>query len=250
MHAKHGADIKAFANVELAFDDIPEVLAISPDNDEDLLGVGTVHVVAQVLDRGEASVKLEIDGVDAGTKTNTECLAADGCAFEFLWDTSVIAAGSHSLKLTISDADGHAKVETRTVRIDDLLKITSMNVTAIDDGGLLEMEVYLYDNATNALLGCAGSAHGLGPVNAADVRYAVDAILINPSGQKLRVKDLANKSIRFEVREDDDAPVCPTPAGSVRATRLRSAGCSRTPSGARRHHRIAPGGEPNAPEWP
>jgi len=199
-------------DIELVFDDIPELASASPDPDEDLLGVGTVNIQLAVLERGEATVKLAIDGAPVDTKSNASCRGAAGCDFSFTWDTKTLPAGEHLLHFTITDADGHHIEDTRRVKLDDLVKVTSMEVTnTIDHSGALEIEVYVFDDTTNAFLGCAGSAHGLGPVDVSDVRYAVDAQLVNVSDLPLRASELGTHPIRFEVWEDDDDPVCPTP---------------------------------------
>jgi hypothetical protein len=98
------------------------------------------------------------------------------------------------------------------VRVDDIVRVTSMEMAAgfVDESGTLEMEVYVFDNATNVLLGCVGSANGMGPVNDAGVRYALDARMIDLAGRPLKASALDGKLLRFEVWEDDDNPVCPT----------------------------------------
>lgn len=106
---------------------------------------------------------------------------------------------------------GNTIRNTRTVHVDDAVKITSIEVTGIDEQPTMEIEVYLYDDTTNELLGCAGSANGLLAVDHPDVHYAVDARLIDASGNPLHGSDIASRMLRFEVWEDDDGPVCPTP---------------------------------------
>jgi hypothetical protein len=194
------------------FVDTPQILATVPTANHDLLGVGSVNVTATVLERGTATVAVAIDGVAFGEQTSSDCRGA-GCQLAFpSWDTSTLAVGTHTVRFTVTDSHGARVIQTHTVRIDDLARVTSMHLAAgfVDESGTLEMEVYVFDNATNAFLGCAGSAHGMGPVNSPDIRYAIDARLVGPSSIPLRAADLGSKQLRFEVWEDDDNPVCPT----------------------------------------
>jgi hypothetical protein len=217
VHALESNDIRASDGLELAFDDTPEIVGISPDPDADLTGVGTLAVGITVIERGTATVDLELDGTPFATRSNSDCNGS-GCAFQIEVDTSALAPGPHELHATVSDGNGHVTEDTRTITVDDMIKVTSLQVTATSEGGILEIEVYVFDDTTNELLGCAGSANGTGPVDASDVHYVIDAHLIHVSGGRLlRGDDLAGRSIRFEVWEDDDDPVCPVfpaPAGN------------------------------------
>jgi hypothetical protein len=197
----------AVDDVVLTFDDAPEFTNVSPQ-DEYLPGVGTVNVTLELIERGAVDVDLKVDGVSLGTKTNETC--REGCAPTWTWDTRTIAAGDHTLQFTAVDAHGHATETTRVVGIDDLVRVTSIRVTNTVDGTPpLEIEVYAYDNTTNTMLGCAGSMHGLGGVDVSDTRYVVDAALVDPTNAKMGGRQLGTNAVRFEVWEDDDAPVCP-----------------------------------------
>lgn len=210
VHALEGGDLVASAAIDLDFDDTPELVDVSPEDHADLLGVGSVDVRIAVLERGEATATLAVDGVEVGTATSGECRGS-GCELVVPWDSSTVEIGEHELALTVTDAHGHTTSDVRTVQIDDLVEVTGLEVTGIvDDSGTLEIEVYVFDDATNQLLGCAGSAHGLGPVDASDVPYAVEAQLVDRSGFPLHAAQLGTGALRFEVWEDDDDPVCPT----------------------------------------
>lgn len=202
--------------IEMIFDDKPELANLTPAEGADLLGVGMLDVTAVVRERGLATATLAIDGIVQVPKSNDDCRRT-GCTFTWPWDTTELPVGEHQLELVVSDGQSHTVTETRTVFIDDLVKVTSLRVTGISESPTMEIEVYLFDDISNALLGCAGSAHGLGPVDQPDITYAVDARLIDTNGDPLRASDLAAHTLRFEVWEDDDAPVCPTfpaPAGN------------------------------------
>ncbi len=196
--------------IEMIFDDKPQLSNIAPAANEDLLGVGMARVQVAVRERGQATATVAIDGVVQAPQTSDDCRTV-ACMFEWAWDTSAIAAGEHTIELTVSDTQSHTVRETRTVHVDDIVKITSLEVTGISEAPTMEIEVYLFDATTNELLGCAGSAHGLVAVDQPDIRYQVDARLISAAGTPLHGSDIASRTLRFEVWEDDDAPVCPAP---------------------------------------
>jgi hypothetical protein len=197
--------------IDMIFEDVPEITNITPQEGEDLLGVGTLQIEVNVIERGEATIALEIDGIPVADKTADNCIGARGCSLQYVWDTKLVPAGLHELHFTVVDNQGNTAEDTRMVDLDDLIDVTSLQVTGQVDSGTLEIEVYVFDDTTNQFLGCAGSAHGTGPVDASDVRYPISARLVSPTGDTLRGSDLDGRTIRFEVWEDDDDPVCPTP---------------------------------------
>lgn len=196
--------------IEMIFDDKPQISEIRPAQNEDLIGVGMALVQMSVRERGQATATLAIDGVTLAPQTDDDCRGV-ACTFAWAWDTSDVTVGEHVLELTVSDSQSHTVRETRTVHVDDLVKVTSIEVTGISEAPTMEIEVYLFDNVTNELLGCAGSAHGLVGVDQPDVVYQVDARLVSAAGTPLHGSDIADRMLRFEVWEDDDVPVCPTP---------------------------------------
>jgi hypothetical protein len=196
--------------IEMIFDDKPQIATISPAANADLLGVGMANIVLSVRERGQATATIAIDGVTQAPQTSDECRNI-ACTFEWAWDTTSAPAGAHELEFTVSDGQSHTVRDTRTVYVDDAVKITSLEVTGITEAPTMEIEVYLFDDMTNELLGCAGSAHGLVGVDLPDVRYSVDARLVSAAGTPLHGSDIADRTLRFEVWEDDDVPVCPTP---------------------------------------
>lgn len=203
------SDPVGYADLALAFDDTPEITAAIPAANEDLTGVGMLDVTLGVKDRGATTVTLAIDGTLVGTEQRPSCKT--GCSLRWPWDTRALPAGMHDLTFTVSDSKGHVVEQTHTVKLDDVITITAMQVTGMtDESGTLEIEVYVFDNVTNKLLGCVGSAGGLGPVDASDVRYNLNATLIDLAGDTLGSLALAPNAVRFEVWEDDDTPVCPT----------------------------------------
>jgi hypothetical protein len=210
--------IEASDTLDLIFEDEPEIVRISPARDADLAGFGMVRVEVDVIERGRATMKLDIDGVEATVRDSNECNRAQGCQLTYAWDTSQLAAGTHELHITITDDDGHTIEDTRSVTLDDVIQVTGLGVTGVydEDTATLELEVYAFDADTNAFLGCAGSKHGLANADVSDVMYEVDAVLVkagsDPSGEPvfLRGSDLATRTIRFEVWEDDDLPTCPS----------------------------------------
>jgi len=201
-------DNAGVGDVALTFDDAPEIVTAQPQ-DEDLEGVGNVNVRLDVLERGPLTVDLAIDGASVGTKSNESCRNS-GCSLTWPWDTSTLPAGPHELHWTATDSHGHKTEATHTVQLDDIVQVKAITVTnTVDDVAPLEIEVYVYDNVTGAMLGCAGSAHGLGGVDISDQHYAVSATLVDAMGT-LGASKLATNAVRFEVWEDDDQPVCPT----------------------------------------
>ena len=166
-------------------------------------------IVAARIAQGPTAT-VAIDGVTQAPQTSDDCRQI-ACTFEWEWDTTTSPAGAHTLEFSVSDGQSHTVRETRTVYVDDAVKVTSIQVTGIDEQPTMEIEVYLFDDTTNELLGCAGSAHGLVSVDHPDIRYQVDARLISAAGTPLHGSDIASRTLRFEVWEDDDVPVCPAP---------------------------------------
>lgn len=202
----------ASADVMLAFDDAPEIVATAPSIDEELRGVGTVMASLEVIDRGSVTGTLELDGEPVATQASTgRC--SPRCLLTWAWDTRAIPAGSHELVFAAVDEGGKRTEQRTTVTFDDLVRITAMQVsgTLQDDPLPLEMEVYVYDDA-GKLLGCAGSMHGLAPVNDPGLRYEVSATLVDFANPSVAFGPLAaaGRPFRFEVWEDDDQPVCPS----------------------------------------
>jgi hypothetical protein len=200
-------DNAGVGDVALTFDDTPEIVTAQPQ-DEDLKGVGTVNVRLDVLERGPLTVDLEIDGTSVGTKSEEPCRNS-GCSLFWPWDTRTLPAGPHVLHWTATDSHGHKTEATHTVQLDDIIQVRAITVgNVVDDVAPLEIEVYAFDNMTGGMLGCAGSAHGLGGVDVGNTHYDVSATLVDSMGTLGASK--AKNAVRFEVWEDDDAPVCPT----------------------------------------
>jgi hypothetical protein len=189
--------------------DAPMILDFSPGDRADLRGAGTVRIGLTASDASASAIAdLAIDGELLPRIENHAC--GDHCSFDWTWDTRTLPAGEHVLDLRLADDNGNAETESHVVMLDDIVAIKRLGVhDIVDDAGTLEIEVFAFDDTTNALLGCAGSRNGLGPVDVADVDYPVDARMIDVSNDLLAAHELATHAIRFEVWEDDDPPVCP-----------------------------------------
>lgn len=194
-----------------ACDGEPPVLhAFLPDDGEDLRGIRFVEIYAEFSDASPTEARLYADGVLVG-HPQPDCDDDGRCVIETRWDAAEYPIGDHELQLVLEDEVGHVTDATHTVYVDDVLEITGMRVANVSDGlGAIEIEVYAFDDATNQMIGCAGSRQNLGRVDYANETYALDAILIRPDGALLATRDFADRRVRLEVWEDDDAPVCPT----------------------------------------
>jgi uncharacterized protein (TIGR03382 family) len=188
--------------------DPPELLDLQPVDGADLRGIADVASWAIYRDESDVEARLFLDGELIATP-ETRC-GDSSCQADFVWSTLDYPPGPHDLALSLEDAAGNVTSATRTVRFDDVLTITSMRVANIvDDSGTLEIEVYAFD-ATNTMIGCAGSRHGLATVDNAGIEYDTQAVLINSDNSlAFGTLDAGAGPFRLEVWEDDDAPVCP-----------------------------------------
>ena len=186
----------------------PEVIDLAPAAGSEIRGVRVVPIQIVFADDSDVSVTLLVDGFEIGRR-EIPC-GADRCGAEILWDTVDADVGSHEIELVLVDANDNVTHETRTLWVDDVLKVTDIEVTGeVDESGTLEIEVYAFDDTSGDLLGCSGSRQGLAVVDASDVDYPITSLWINPAGFALDTRDVSGKPIRFEVWEDDDDPVCP-----------------------------------------
>jgi hypothetical protein len=186
----------------------PEILAFTPSIDADLRGAGMVHIRATVADENTITADVTVDGVSLGESRESSC-EETGCEFKWEWDTTAAPAGAHEIVLVARDASDNGIHEVHPVLIDDLVTITEMRVTEPNDE-ILEIEVYMFVDATDELVGCAGSRQGLASVDEAGVRYPVEASLIDPDRFHMSPLALGDRPVRFEIWEDDDDPVCPS----------------------------------------
>jgi hypothetical protein len=189
----------------------PEVLLFTPGDSADLRGVGMLTVKLGLQeDHGTGTAYIDLDGTTIGTQPfGVHC--DEGCELEFPGiDTTHVPVGRHTLRAQLVDGSNNATEVFHSVVFDDVVTVHSLEVTNIvDDVPPLEIEVYVFDDATNTLLGCAGSRQGLATVDVSDVHYDVDATLIDPLMKPMAAQELGGGPIRFEVWEDDDPPVCP-----------------------------------------
>lgn len=186
----------------------PEVIEVTPEADMEVRGVRIVPVNVIFSDDSDVTVHLLVDGFEIG-KRAIPC-GDDRCSAELLWDTRDADVGYHDIELVLADAADNVKHDTRRIWIDDVLKVTNIEVTGeIDESGTLELETYIFDDTNGDLLGCSGSRQGLANADASDVEYPITSLWINAAGYALDTRDLAGHQLRFEVWEDDDSPVCP-----------------------------------------
>ncbi len=187
----------------------PQLHAYLPDDGDDMRGIRFVEVFAEFSDESPTDARLYADRTLVA-HPQPDCNDNGRCVIETRWDTSDFEIGTHELELVLEDDAGNTTRETHALHVDDVLEITSMRVAnLVDDSGTLEIEAYAFDDATNELIGCAGSRQNLGRVDAAEMTYALDAILITPEHLLLATSDFTDRRIRIEVWEDDDDPVCP-----------------------------------------
>jgi hypothetical protein len=169
-----------------------------------------VPIQVTFSDDSDVTVHLLVDDFEIG-KREIPC-GADRCGAEMLWDTKDADVGTHEIELVLVDSNDNVTHKTRSLWVDDVLKVTDIQVTGeVDESGTLEIEVYAFDDVSGDLLGCSGSRQGLAVVDASDVDYPITSLWINAAGFAMDTRDVTGKPIRFEVWEDDDDPVCPTP---------------------------------------
>lgn len=186
----------------------PQIQAFTPVDGEDLRGIRFAAVTADYTDESPTKARLYVDGREVA-RPQPDCVE-ERCTIDTRWDTTELAVGVHALELELEDDAGNVARQTHEVFVDDVLEIVSMRVANItDESGTLEIEVYAFDDATDELIGCAGSRQNLGAVDYPDRTYSLDAILIRPDSVLLATSDFADRRVRLEVWEDDDAPVCP-----------------------------------------
>lgn len=184
----------------------PEVTRFTPEDNAQLVGIGYVDIHVEFSDSSETTAWLVEDGYEL-EQIVVNC-TDDTCTGDGVWDNTALAAGTHQIGVKLEDSHGNVAHAVHEVSLQDVLEVTSLRVTnAIDDYGDLEIEVYAFSNSD--LLGCAGSRQKLDIVDASDITYETDAILIEPDGTLLRQDGIGTRAFRLEVWEDDDAPVCP-----------------------------------------
>jgi hypothetical protein len=187
----------------------PKVIEISPEANAEIRGVRVVPINVAFSDDSDVTVHLLVDGFEIG-KREIPC-GDTACEAELLWDTKDADVGTHDVELVLVDSHDNVTKKTRPLWIDDVLKVTDIEVTGeVDESGTLEIEVYAFDDVSGDLLGCSGSRQGLAPVDASDVDYPITSLWINPAGYAMDTRDVNGRPIRFEVWEDDDDPVCPS----------------------------------------
>lgn len=91
------------------------------------------------------------------------------------------------------------------------VRIYTLEVTREDDGiSSLDIEIHVFDE-TGAHVACSGNDQGLEEVDASDINYRLNAYFRRADrNTRLTLDDVANRTLTFEVWEDDSRP-CPTP---------------------------------------
>jgi hypothetical protein len=204
--ARDDVGTSATDSMTFRFEDAPQIIFQRPTGEA--RGAASVAIQISITDRGPAPIAaaLSIDGAQVQSTTYQDCI--NGCTMTRTWDTSSLAAGTHTLSVTSSDMTGHTTTATQDVIISDIPMITQINVIEDDGIGTLEVEVHLYDSATDQWLGCSGDDFGLANVAYGNTLYNVNAYFVDANRRPLGVDQLAGRQLRIRVTEDDLAE-CP-----------------------------------------
>jgi hypothetical protein len=102
--------------------------------------------------------------------------------------------------------DGAGRTTTRQldVILGDIAYVSAINVTGESDFGSLEVEVHVRDAVTNAWLGCSGGGQGLEQVDLNNTTYNVVGWFSDANRRTVGIDQLAGRTLRLEVSEDDD----------------------------------------------
>lgn len=194
------------ADQVITFEDVPSA-TLTP-NVVDQLGVGTLDVTVAVLDRGELTTELRIDGVVQPATLDGDCRY--GCQIALPWDTTGLE-GEHTIDFVVTDAGDRSATATQTFALGDIPYATAIEITGEQDNigfGDLEVEIHLADADTGAFLGCSGQDHGMEHVDESNERYTVLAHFVDLTGARLTAAALAGRNLEISVMEDDNYP-CP-----------------------------------------
>lgn len=191
--------------VTIEVDGSPDIRRIAPASILDLRGVATLTLAYEVFARDPVSIEIAPDRVRGIGIEAASC--RDGCRLDHVW--SIVSPGWHDVIVT-AFSDG-AQAELReSVNAAEAVRVASISVFNVFDVGLLDLEVFLFEDATNKFLGCAGQGSGLGDADENLKTYEVNADLMSPSGALLDFRSLPTTALRFEVWENDDAEECLT----------------------------------------
>ncbi len=193
------------AELTIAFEDVPTATL---SGGADQLGVDEVGVAVQIIDRGELTTELAIDGVVVPATVTGDCRF--GCQLAYPWDVSALE-GEHTIDFIVTDAGDRSATGTQAVRVGALPYATAIEITGESDNigfGYLEVEIHLADADTGAFLGCTGQSQGMEDVDSSDNRYPIMATFIDATGARLPATALAGRNLAISVTEDDDVG-CP-----------------------------------------
>jgi hypothetical protein len=185
------------------FEDAPEVVFVRPQTNE-RRGASSVAIEVRVIDRGPAPINtsLAIDGVTVQSPSFPDCRF--GCTLTRTWDTATLPAGNHPLRAVATDAAGRSTTTQLDVAIGDIPYVSQISVTGESDFGSLEVEVHIRDAATNAWLGCTGMGQGMQNVDDNNTTYNVVGWFSDAQSRTVGIEQLAGRTLRLEVSEDDD----------------------------------------------
>jgi hypothetical protein len=194
---------RATAGLTLRFEDVPEITFVRPQTDE-RRGAHTVAIEVRVVDRGPGPIttSLAIDNVVVISPSFPDCRF--GCTLTRTWDTATLPAGVHPLRAVATDAAARSTTRQLDVTIGDIPYVSQISVTGESDFGALEVEVHIRDAATSQWLGCTGMSQGMENVDSNNTTYTVVGWFSDATSRTIGIEQLAGRSLRLEVSEDDD----------------------------------------------
>ena len=195
------------ADLALTFEDTPAAIMAMP-NTPDQVGVATLGVTVNVVDRSPITAEVRLDGAPVtGADVIGDCRY--GCSVTWPWDTTALD-GEHLLDVTVTDPHGRTTTVSQNVFLGDIPYATAIEVSGETDGPFdsrLEVEIHLTD-AAGGHIGCAGENTGLEGVDDNLIRYDVLATFVDMSSNRITFADLAGRDLEIHVMEDDTLP-CP-----------------------------------------
>ncbi len=192
-------------DVTIEVDGSPDVRRIAPASILDLRGVATLTLAYEVFARDPVAISIAPDGIQGIGIAAAMCRG--GCRLDHVW--SIGSPGWHDVIVTAISDGAQARLR-ESLNFVEAVRVASISVSNVFDFGSLDLEVFLFEDATNKFLGCAGQDSGLGAADENLKTYQVDADLLSPSGALLELSSLPTTALRFEVWENDDPDECLT----------------------------------------
>ncbi|MHB1134792.1 MAG: Ig-like domain-containing protein, partial [Chloroflexota bacterium] len=122
VRAKVGSAVAEAKSTFVAVSSPPEIIIASPQ--EGATVSGTVQIWIGAKARGEV---VRVEAVAAGRVV----AAKEQAPFILPWDTSQLAAGNHSVAITVTDSYGNRATKQMTVRVDPAAKPTAVPPTPV-----------------------------------------------------------------------------------------------------------------------